>query len=227
MGGVLKKVVSVAAKVADVVAPIASFIPGLNPVVTAIAAGVKIADGLTDKPPNLGKALEGAMSFIPGGALGKMLGPLSKLGGGTAGKAAEMFAGALTGGGGGQGGVLGDLLGKVMPKIGGADSVLGSLAGKMFSELSGKFAGSAFKDALTKIISDATNSKDGEKLSLNQIADAFAPKTGRSVDRSINGEVQSVPEAQINPELVKLLQSIADQIRFSLEQNQSSFQSNS
>ena len=58
---------------------------------TGIAAGIKAVDGLTDKPPNFGKMFEGVLGMIPGGALAKVLGPFSKIGG-TAGKFVEMFA---------------------------------------------------------------------------------------------------------------------------------------
>src|ERR1043166_5398856 len=109
IGSAFKSAVGSLSKLADVVAPIASFIPGLNPVVTSICAGVKAVDGLTDSPPNLGKMFEGVASMIPGGALGKALGPFEAMGGGTAGKFAEMFLGAAAGDkGGGAGGMLGD-----------------------------------------------------------------------------------------------------------------------
>ena len=92
-----KSAVGGLSKLADVVAPICSFIPGLNPVVTAIAAGIKAVDGLTDKPPNFGKMFEGVMGMLPGGALGKALGPFAKLGGGTAGQFAEALIGSAVG----------------------------------------------------------------------------------------------------------------------------------
>ncbi|MBL8952532.1 MAG: hypothetical protein JNK82_17260 [Myxococcaceae bacterium] len=189
------------------VAPIASFIPGLNPVVTLAAAGLKAVDGLTDKPPNFGKMFEGAMGLIPGGALTKALGPLGQ---GTAGQFAQQLLGAAAGEkGGGTGGLLGDVLGKALGNsaIGGPDTFLGGLATKMFGELAGKLQSSAFESQLTDVISKLTGSKAGDILSADAVLKALTSPTGNMVDRLIDGAVQQVPEYVLRPEYLKLFEN--------------------
>jgi hypothetical protein len=213
LGGVLKKVVSGLSKIADIVAPICSFIPGLNPVVTLIAAGIKAVDGLTDKPPNLGKIFDGVMGLIPGGALGKVLGPFAKLGGGTAGKFVEMFTGAIAGKGPGAGGMLGDLLTNVLgnARIGGPNSPLAGLANTLLSNFADKVRSPMFNNAMTELVTMLTKSKPGDLLSADQIAAALSQPTGKMVERLIDGVATKVPEAVIHPELMKLLGGLANQ----------------
>jgi hypothetical protein len=213
IGSVLKKVVSGLSKVADIVAPICAFIPGLNPVVTLVAAGIKAVDGLTDKPPNLGKIFDGVMGLIPGGALGKVLGPFAKLGGGTAGKFAEMFTGAIAGKGPGAGGLLGDLLQTVVgnARIGGAGSPLGSLASTLLGSLSDKIRSPLFTNSVSSLVQTLAKAGPNDILSADQIAAALTQPTGNMVERLIDGVAQKVPEYVVHPELIKLLQGAVNQ----------------
>jgi hypothetical protein len=212
LGKVLKNVVSGLSKIASVIAPICAFIPGLNPIVTLIAAGIKAVDGLTDKPPNLGKMFEGVMGMIPGGALAKVLGPFASMGGGTAGKFAEMFTGAIAGKSG-TGGLLGDVLQNILSnaKIGGKDSVLGSLASNLLGSLAEKVRSTAFQNSLATLVNTLSQTKPTDVLSAEQIADALTQPTGQMVERLINGAAQQVPERIIHPELTKLFANIVNQ----------------
>lgn len=207
IGKALKGVVSGLSKIASIVAPICAFIPGLNPVVTAIAAGIKAVDGLTDKPPNLGKMFDGIMGLIPGGALGKVLGPFAKLGGGTAGKFAEMFTTAVAGKSG-TGGLLGDVLTNVLgnSRLGGKDSPLGLLASNLLGSLADKVRAPTFQTALSTLVNTLTKTNANDVLSAEQIAQALTQPTGKMVERLIGGAVQQVPEHVVHPELLKLLQ---------------------
>lgn len=226
IGKAFKSVVSGLSKVADIVAPICSFIPGLNPVVTAICAGVKAVDGLTDKPPNLGKMFEGVMSMIPGGALSKALGPFAKLGGGTAGQFAEMFVGAAAGDkGGGVGGMLGDVLSNVLGNklIGGKDSALGGLATSLFGELADKLKSGPFQNDLASLINRLTQTQASDVLSADQIAQALTRPTGGTITRLIDGAAQQVPELNVHPELQKLIGNAIGQVQAGAELSRSTF----
>jgi hypothetical protein len=227
IGKAFKSVVGGLSKIADIVAPICAFIPGLNPVVTAIAAGIKAVDGLTDKPPNLGKMFEGVMGLIPGGALGKVLGPFAKLGGGSAGKFAEMFSGAIAGKGGGVGGLLGDVLGNVLgsSKVGGKDSLLGGLATSLFSSLAGKVQSTGFQSTVADLVSKLTQTQPGDLLSVDQLAAALTQKTGNTVERMIDGEVQQVPEHVVHPDLLKLISGVINQVIAEAQREGSTFAS--
>lgn len=211
IGKVFKSVVSGLSKIADIVAPICAFIPGLNPVVTMIAAGIKAVDGLTDKPPNLGKMFEGVLGMIPGGALAKVLGPFSKIGG-TAGKFVEMFTGAIAGKGPGAGGLLGDVLQNVLghAKIG-KDSLLGNLATQLFGNLAEKVRSVTFQGMLEQLVLKNTGAQPTDNLTAQQIADALTQPTGKQIERLIDGRAQLVPERIIHPELTRLFQSLVDQ----------------
>ncbi len=224
IGKVLKGAVSVLSKVADIVAPICAFIPGLNPVVTAVAAGIKAIDGLTDKPPNLGKVLGGVVSMIPGGALAKVLGPLAKLGGGTAGKFAEMFVGAAAGKSG-TGGLLGDVLKSVVGSkaIGGPDSPLGGFATQLFGSFADKLRTGPFQSSLTDLVTRLTGTKAGDVLSAEQIAKALTQPTGGTVTRLIDGSAQPVPELRVHPELDKLISSALGQVAADAGRQRSEF----
>ncbi len=227
IGKAFKSAVSTLSKVADVVAPIASFIPGLNPVVTLAAAGLKAVDGLTDKPPNFGKMFEGAMGLIPGGALTKALGPLGQ---GTAGQFAQQILGAAAGEkGGGAGGLLGDVLGKALGNsaIGGPDSPLGGLATQMFGELAGKLQSGPFQSELTDMITKLTGSKAGDILSADQILQALTQPTGNMVDRLIDGAVQQVPEYLLRPEFQKLFEKAASSVIAEKDRYSSGFEQRS
>ena len=226
IGGVLKKVVSGLSKIADIVAPICAFIPGLNPVVTLVAAGLKAVDGLTDKPPNLGKLFDGVMGLIPGGALGKVLGPFAKMGGGTAGKFAEMFTGAIAGKGPGAGGMLGDLLTNVLgnSRIGGANSPLGSLASTVLGSFADKVRSPTFNNLLSELVTTLTKSKPNDILSAETIAAALTQPTGQMVDRLIDGVAQKVPEFVVHPDLLKLLSNAANQTISEVMRDSSMFQ---
>lgn len=212
LGKVFKSVVSTLSKVADIIAPICAFIPGLNPVVTMIAAGIKAVDGLTDKPPNFGKMFEGVLGMIPGGALAKVLGPFSKIGG-TAGKFVEMFTGAIAGKGPGAGGLLGDVLQNVLgnSKIG-KDSLLGGLATTLFGNLADKVRSVTFQGAIEQLLLKNTGAQPTDNLTAQQIADALTQPTGRNIERLIDGRATLVPERIIHPELTSLFQSIANQV---------------
>lgn len=212
LGKVLKNVVSGLSKIADIIAPICAFIPGLNPIVTLISAGIKAVDGLTDKPPNLGKMFEGVMGLIPGGALGKVLGPFAKLGGGTASKFAEMFSGAIAGPSG-TGGMLGDVLSTVLgnSKIGGKDSMLGGLASNLFGSLAEKIRSNTFQSTLAQLVNTLSQTKATDVLSAEQIAHALTQPTGQMVTRLIDGVAQQVPEFVVHPELLKLISGAVNQ----------------
>lgn len=211
LGKVFKSVVSGLSKVADLIAPICAFIPGLNPIVTLVAAGIKAVDGLTDKPPNLGKMFEGVLGMIPGGALAKVLGPFSKLGG-TAGKFVEMFTGAIAGKGPGAGGLLGDVLQNVLghSKIA-KDGLLGSLATNLFGSLADKVRSVTFQGAIQDLILKNTGARSDEHLTGQQIADAITQPTGKSIERLIDGRAQMVPERIIHPELTRLFSGLVEQ----------------
>jgi hypothetical protein len=213
LGKVFKSVVSTLSKVADIIAPICAFIPGLNPVVTMIAAGIKAVDGLTDKPPNFGKMFEGVLGMIPGGALAKVLGPFSKIGG-TAGKFVEMFTGAIAGKGPGAGGLLGDVLQNVLgnSKIGGKGSLLGGLATTLFDNLADKVRSVTFQGAIEQLLLKNTGAQPTDNLTAQQIADALTQPTGRNIERLIDGRATMVPERIIHPELTALFQSLANQV---------------
>lgn len=226
IGDAFKSAVSGLSKIADVVAPICSFIPGLNPVVTAIAAGIKAVDGLTDKPPNLGKMFEGVMGMLPGGTLGKVLGPLSQAGGGSAGDIAKMIAGAAAGDEkGATGGLLGDVLKSVLGNgaVGGEDSPLGSLASGLFGDLAGKLQGSGFQNDLADLLTKLTGTKPGDTLTADQVTEALTRLTGKSVERNIDGEVQQVPERSIAPEFLKLFERRIQSTIADNQRSQSSF----
>jgi hypothetical protein len=213
LGKVFKSVISGLSKIASIVAPICAFIPGLNPVVTLIAAGIKAVDGLTDKPPNLGKLFEGVMGLIPGGGLAKVLGPFAKMGGGTAGKFVEMFTGAIAGKGPGAGGLMGDLLTNVLgnSRLGGANGPLGSLASTLFNSFSDKVRSTTFQSAMSMLVNQLSGTKPNDILSAEQIAAAMTQPTGKMVDRLIDGVAQKVPEMVMHPEVLKLFDGLVQQ----------------
>jgi len=220
----VKGAVSTLSKVADVVAPIASFIPGLNPAVTAACAAIKAADGLLQKPPNFGKMFEGVMGMLPGGALTKALGPLGQ---GTAGQFAQQILGAAAGGkGGGTGGLLGDVLGKVLGNsaIGGPESFLGGLATKMFGELAGKLQSGGSLSELTDLITKLTGAKAGDVLSADDILKALTQPTGGTVDRLIDGVVQQVPEFVMHPEVNKFFENAISSVVNDDDRHRSEFE---
>jgi hypothetical protein len=222
IGNAFKSAVKGLSKIADVVAPICSFIPGLNPVVTAIAAGIKAVDGLTDKPPNLGKMFEGVMGMIPGGAMSKVLG---SFGSGTAGKFAEMFVGAAAGKEG-TGGMLGDVLSNVLSNklVGGADSPLGGLASGLFGQVADKLRGGTFQNELTDLVTKLTGSKAGDLLNADQIAQALTRPTGNAIERLIDGAAQQVPELNIHPEFQKLIDNAIGQVTAQADRSRSAFE---
>lgn len=222
IGNAFKSAVKGLSKLADVVAPICSFIPGLNPVVTAIAAGIKAVDGLTDKPPDLGKMFEGVMGMIPGGAMSKVLG---SFGNGTAGKFAEMFIGAAAGKEG-TGGMLGDVLSNVLGNklVGGADSPLGGLATNLFGQVADKLRTGPFQNDLSELITRLTTSNAGDILSADQIAQALTKPTGGLVNRLIDGAAQQVPEFNVHPELQKLIDNAIGQVTANADRARSMFQ---
>jgi hypothetical protein len=222
IGNAFKSAVKGLSKLADVVAPICSFIPGLNPVVTAIAAGIKAVDGLTDKPPNLGKMFEGVMGMIPGGAMSKVLG---SFGSGTAARFAEQFIGAAAGKEG-TGGLLGDVLSNVLSNklVGGADSPLGGLATSLFGQVADKLRTGPFQNDLSELITKLTASNAGDVLSADQIAQALTQPTGGMVNRLIDGASQQVPELHVHPAFQKLIDNAIGQVTAGADRARSAFE---
>lgn len=141
--GFLNKLFGGIAKVLNVVAPIAMFIPGLQ--FLSIAAMVaNVATGLTAKPPDWkGILCNLVTAAIPMG-LGKAL---QAFGGGTAAQFAKLVGDKLTG-----------TLSEVAKKVG--NSTITNLVGKMNAQI----LSPAVQGRFAEIISRATNTKPGDHL---------------------------------------------------------------